>query len=187
MGDAQQRPGCAGVHLGLPALSLTPFPGAPRAAAEDWERTVCVALSPGLLASRAKPALSCQGEGPCLRRPAWAVWVGRSRWRRAVPCPSWNAGFVSHGPSWLRAAGETTVGCPCSWLLHPSFGLGTGSGSCREGGTRGLGHPQERAAKPEPSWSGENGGPLVLGVYVQGTWAPWTAGVRDSPFPELVG
>lgn len=147
-GCSQQRPGCAGVHLGLPALSLTPFPGAPQGCSGRLGTAPSAALS--LRPSRPEQSrpLKARVKGPvqeaCLGRVGWQVPLAAG-----CPCPSWNAGFVSHGPSWLRAAGRRQWGVPALWLLHPSFGLGTGSVSCREGGTR-PGSPQERAAKPEP-------------------------------------
>ena len=104
-GCSQQRPGCAGVHLGLPALSLTPFPGAP----QGCSGRLGTAPSAALILRPSRPEqsrpLNARVKGPvqeaCLGRVGWQVPLAVG-----CPCPSRNAGFVSRRPSWLGAAGR---------------------------------------------------------------------------------
>lgn len=179
-GCSQQRPGRTGVHLRLPALSLTPLPwGTSRVQQKIGDGTVC---SPDLQAfsSRAKRTPKVRVKGPvqeaCLGHVGWRVPLAAG-----CPRPSRNAGLVSSRPSWLGAAGRRQWGVPALWLPHPQFRPWRGSVSCREGGTW-PGSPQERAAKPEPflvwgEWRAREAWRLRAGNL-----GPWTAGMRDSPF-----
>lgn len=98
------------------------------------------------------------------------MWVGRSRWRRAVPV---HPGTLVLSAAGLPGSGQRGDDSGVSLLFgsHTPV-LALGGGACPVGKeAHGLGHPRREPQSRSPSWSGVNGGPEKLGVYVQGTWA----------------
>lgn len=97
-----------------------PLPwGASRLQQKIGDGTVC-SPDPHAFSSRAKRAPKARVKGPvqeaCLGRVGWRVPLAVGR-----PRPSWNAGLVSSGPSWLGAVGRRQWSVPALWLPHPQF------------------------------------------------------------------
>lgn len=103
------------------------------------------------------------------------MWVGGSRWQRAVPVHPGTLVWSAAGLPGLGRRGDDSGVSLLFGSRTPSFGHG--GGACPVGKeARGLGHPRRELRSQNLSWSGVNGGPEKLGAYVQGTWAPGRQG-----------